>query len=281
MQPIDDAVGALRALHAGQRILILPNAWDALSAALFAAAGAPAIATTSAGVAWACGYPDGDALPHADLLFALRAITRAAGALPVTADIESGYSDDPAGVAALALELRAIGIAGINLEDGDGPPAVLAAKIAAVKSALRRAGGDLFVNARADVYLRDLASGQDAVNETIARAALYARAGADAIFVPALATEAIARVADAIALPLAVFAVPGLPPAKRLFELGVRRLSAGPGLTKLAYGIARQAAAAFARDGDGAHLASDASLDFGAANDLMSEVASRGGVHGA
>lgn len=267
---------AFRALHHGATILVLPNVWDALSTALFARAGAPAIATTSAGVAWACGYPDGDALPRADLLFALRAIVRAAGRLPVTADIEGGYSDDPAEVAALARELRALGIAGVNLEDGVSAPDLLAAKIAAVKSALREDGGDLFVNARTDVYLRELAYGEAAERETIARAQRYAHAGADAVFVPALETGAIARVADAIALPLALFVVPGLPSAQRLYELGVRRLSAGPGLTKLAYGIARRAAEAFARDGDGAHLASDALLDFGATNELMSGVATGG-----
>ncbi|HKU81173.1 MAG TPA: isocitrate lyase/phosphoenolpyruvate mutase family protein [Candidatus Tumulicola sp.] len=273
----DDAARALRALHAGDRVLVLPNVWDALSAALFASSGARAIATTSAGVAWACGYPDGDVLPRTDLLFALSAIVRSAGGLPVTADIERGYSDDPDDVAALALDLHALGVAGVNLEDGDGRPAVLAAKIAAVKSAVRQSGRDLFVNARTDVYLGELAEGEEAVRETIARAQTYARAGADAIFVPALATEAIARVADAIVLPLAVFAVPGLPRADRLYELGVRRLSAGPGLAKLAYGVARRAAEAFARDGDGAHLASDASLDFGATNALMGERSAKPG----
>lgn len=276
IQPNGDAVGVLRALHAGDRVLILPNVWDALSTALFAAAGARAIATTSAGVAWACGYPDGDALPRADLLFVLRGVLRAAGTLPVTADVESGYSDDPSAVAALALELRALGIAGINLEDGVGAAELLAAKIAAVKTALRRAGGDLFVNARADVYLRELANGEDAVRETIARAQTYAAAGADAIFVPALPTDAIARVADAVSLPLALFAMAELPAADRLYELGVRRLSAGPALTELAYGVARRAAETFARDGDAARLASAASLDFGATNELMSGAAPSG-----
>lgn len=277
MQGNDSAVGRLRALHAGHRVLILPNVWDALSTALFATSGVRAIATTSAGVAWACGYPDGDALPHADLTFALRAIVRAAGGLPVTADIESGYSDDPRSVAELALELHALGIAGVNLEDGNGPPDALAAKIAAVKSAVRAEGNDLFVNARTDIYLQELAQGENAVRQTIARAQLYAQAGADAIFVPALETDAIARVADAIALPLALFAMPGLPAAQRLYELGVRRLSAGPGLTKLAYGVARRAAEAFAGDGDGAHLLSEASLDFGATNALVGRLSRVGG----
>src|ERR1700694_5883366 len=108
-----------RDLHAGDRVLLLPNAWDAASADLARSVGAPAIATTSAGLAWSCGYPDGDALPRENLLFAVGAVCRAARGIPVSADIEGGYSDDADEVADLVIALRGLGVVGLNLEDGD------------------------------------------------------------------------------------------------------------------------------------------------------------------
>jgi 2-methylisocitrate lyase-like PEP mutase family enzyme len=265
-----DAVSAFRALHAQNRVLVLPNAWDAASAALFAAAGAPAIATSSAGLAWACGYADGDALPSPVLLKAVAAICAVVPDRAVTVDIESGYSDNPQEVADLAAALRALGVVGINLEDGLGSPERLVAKIAAVKASLKGDGDDIFVNARTDVFLRELASGEDAARETIARATLYARAGADGIFAPGLEQpEAIARVAAAVELPLNLMPLPSLPPASRLFALGVRRLSAGASLAKLAYGAALEAAEAFLRDGDCAALFSKRAVDYVQTNALL------------
>ncbi len=236
-----DAVAAFRALHAARTVLLLPNVWDAGSAAVVRSAGAKAIATTSAGVAWTCGYPDGDAIPRNDLFFMLRAIRHAAGETPVSADIEGGYSNDPAEVAQLVRLLRETGIAGINLEDGMGTPELLAEKIKAVKD-----DGEIFVNARVDVYLNELATGEAALRETIARVKRYEAAGADGIFVPMLADRDIIRaVAAETKLPLGIFAIPGLPAVSELYELGVRRLSAGPAITKLALGATRRAAVAF------------------------------------
>src|SRR5579863_948734 len=141
-------VRAFRALHARDRLLVLPNAWDAATAAIARGLGAQAIITTSAGVAWACGYPDGDALPRDERIFAIRNIKRAAGDLPVSVDFESGYSSDPEAVAAAIKELRALGVAGINLEDGGADPEVLEQKILAIKRALKSANEDIFINAR-------------------------------------------------------------------------------------------------------------------------------------
>jgi 2-methylisocitrate lyase-like PEP mutase family enzyme len=219
---------------------------------LFVSAGATAIATTSAGLAWSCGFPDGDALPRQALLSAVAAILRACPNVPVSVDVEAGYSGDPGEVAILASQLAAMGVAGINLEDGDGAPELLAAKIEAVK---RKTG--IFVNARADVYLRELAQGDEAVAETVARAKDYARAGADGIFVPGIAPEAIATVARATPLPFALLAEPGLPSFAELYELGVRRISAGSGLAKIAYGRARAAASAFLEGESGALFCGD------------------------
>ena len=259
-----------RALHHGSGVLLLPNAWDAASAAIFCRLGARAIATTSAGLAWACGFADGDVLPREHLLFAVSEIRRVVGDLPLSVDIEGGYSEDPAAVADLAERLLDIGVAGVNLEDGARDASVLARKIEAVVQRCRDDAEDLFVNARTDVYLRDLASGDEAVRETIARGTRYADAGADGLFVPGLSDpHAMAAIAKGVRLPLAIFAVPGLPPARDLFASGVRRLSAGESLAALAYGTAREAAEAFLRDGNSADVLTDRNLEYGPTNALF------------
>ena len=142
------------ALHRANELLVLPNAWDAGSARLAQEKGAQAVGTTSAAMAWSCGYPDGSALPQAALLQRVGEIVRARS-IPVTVDIEDGYSDDPEQVAALASKLVELGVVGINLEDGAGAPEVLVEKISAIRHAL--AGRALFINARTDVYLRGMA----------------------------------------------------------------------------------------------------------------------------
>jgi 2-methylisocitrate lyase-like PEP mutase family enzyme len=159
-----------RALHGPGRILVLPNAWDAGSARLIESCGATAIATTSSGVAWACGYPDGDVLPTDILVDAVARITRVL-TVPLTVDAEGGYSKEPARVAETIAALVDAGAVGVNLEDGAvEPPALLCAKIAAAKKVAERAGVDLFVNARTDVFLRGLGAPERRVAETLARA---------------------------------------------------------------------------------------------------------------
>jgi 2-methylisocitrate lyase-like PEP mutase family enzyme len=260
------AAAAFRALHHGDEVLLLPNAWDAASAAIFRQLGARAIATTSAGLAWACGFADGDVLPREDLLAAVRRIRRVIGDLPLSIDVEGGYSDDPQAVAELIERLVDLGVAGINIEDGGRDTSLLATKIEAI---VQRC--DVFVNARCDVYLRELAAGDDAVRETIARGKRYAQAGAGGLFVPGLDdTQAMAAIARDVTIPLGVFAVPGLPAASELFAAGVRRLSAGESLAALAYGAAREAAEAFLRDGDSAVVRTARNLDYGPTNALFS-----------
>src|SRR6185312_4688451 len=144
-----------------------PNAWDAASAAIFRQLGARAIATTSAGLAWSCGFADGDVLPREDLLGAVRQIRRVIANLPLSVDIEGGYSDDPQAVADLVERLAELGVAGIDIEDGGRDASILAAKIGAIAARSLDKGNDVFVNARCDVYLRELASGDDAVRETV------------------------------------------------------------------------------------------------------------------
>lgn len=233
------------ALHEAAQPLLLANAWDAASARLWQEIGAPAIATTSAAVAWSRGYADGGTLPRRELLDSLQGIVRVT-AVPVSIDVEDGYSDEPHAVAALVTELVEAGAIGINLEDGAGEPALLAAKIRAIRDRL----GDtpLFINARTDVYLRGLASGSAAVAETIERLSLYREAGADGGFVPGLVTlDDAAAIAGTVPIALNLMAVPGLPPVAELRAAGVRRISMGPGLFRTAFAAGKLAAEACLR----------------------------------
>ena len=223
------------ALHA-DGLLRLANAWDGGSARLAQAAGARAIATSSAAVAWAHGWPDGDALPVELLLQTTRAVAGAVD-LPVTIDIEGGYSDEPARVGELVTALLAAGAVGINVEDGSKDPALLCAKIAAARAAAAAAGVDLFINARIDTWLRGLAAPGRRVAETLARAARYRAAGANGLFAPGVTdAEEIAGLVAGTDMPVNVLAWTGLPDAGRLQALGVRRLSAGSAISEAMHG---------------------------------------------
>ena len=247
-------VAAFRALHARGDLLVLPNAWDAGSAVLIESCGARAIATTSAAVAWAHGYPDGEKLPKAALLQTLAEIVRVVS-VPVSVDVEAGFSRAPDEVAAFVLELIELGAVGINLEDGTETPELHAAKIEAVKRAATRVGSDIFVNARTDVLLRQLVPANEALPELLARAERYARAGADGLFVPLLAEPgAIRKLAGAVDLPLNVMAIPSLAPVPELRALGVRRLSAGSGVAQVALAAAQASVERFLVDGESARL---------------------------
>jgi len=239
-------MNALAKLHQGPEILILPNAWDAGSARVIEVAGAAAIATSSAAVAWANGYPDGEALPFDLLLSTVREIARMIS-VPLTADVEAGYADDGAAAAEAVMRVRDAGAMGINIEDGTGSPDLLCAKIERIKA---RLGDDIWINARTDVYLHNLASGEAAYEETIKRARRYRDAGADSIFVPMAVEDALLiRLVKAIDAPLNLLAWPGLPPASRLKEIGVRRLSAGSGTARASLNRTFELARDFLADG--------------------------------
>jgi 2-methylisocitrate lyase-like PEP mutase family enzyme len=242
------------ALHASG-FLILPNCWDAGSARIIETLGAKAVATSSAAVCWAHGYADGHHLPVDFLIATVREITRVVS-LPVTCDFEGGYADDPAQVAENIARVIDAGAVGINIEDGREPPALLAAKIAAVREAVVKAGVNLFINARTDVFLKGLAQGEAAVAETLRRGQLYREAGADGLFVPYVVEEAhIAAIAADCGLPLNVMARPGLPLAARLEALRARRLSSATGLARAALAALTTATTAFLETGDSDALA--------------------------
>lgn len=225
-------------------LLILANAWDAGSARLVESLGAKAIATTSAGVAWAHGFADGDLLPVPLLLQTVRDIVRVIR-VPLTVDCEGGYSRDPKAVGETIAAVVEAGGVGINLEDGSDSPDLLCAKIEAIKRTT-----DVFVNCRTDVYLRSLVAPEKRVEETLARAARYRAAGGDGLFVPGVVDrDEIRAIAAGAGLPVNVLVRTGLPRAAELAALGVRRQSAGSDLAEAAYGRVRSLATPFLRDG--------------------------------
>ncbi|BBP99541.1 hypothetical protein BSFA1_46700 [Burkholderia sp. SFA1] len=241
--------GTFRQLHNHSTPLLLPNAWDAGSARLIEAQGASAIATTSAGFAWSLGYPDGRLLPFDEVVASVRRIVRVLE-VPLSVDVENGYADDPRIAADQVMKLAELGIAGINIEDGPDDASLLAAKIDAIKNAVAKAGLDLFVNARSDVFLASLVEKAKQPHEAIARGNLYASAGADGLFLPALVQPSdIEAIVSAIRLPLNVMALPGLADAATLGQLGVRRLSAGSGISQVVLSRTKALAADFLAHG--------------------------------
>ncbi|MFF7750954.1 isocitrate lyase/phosphoenolpyruvate mutase family protein [Streptomyces sp. NPDC007971] len=262
---------ALRALHVPGRPLVLPNAWDPVSAAVVAEAGAAAVATTSAGLAWALGAADGDRLGRDRALAAVARIVAAVG-VPVTADIESGYADDAAGVAETVDAVLAAGAVGVNIEDARHeaggeplrPVAEQAERIAAARAAADRAGVPLFVNARIDTFLR----GAGGVDLTLERAAAFRAAGADGIFVPgAVDPQTVKALVAGVDGPLNVMVGPGAPSVAELAALGVARISAGAGLAQATHALVRRAARELLREGTYGALADG--FDYGELNALL------------
>ncbi len=247
-----------RALHnqSGQP-LILPNIWDVGGAKLVESLGARAVATTSAGVAWSLGWTDGNQLPIEQQVRLATGIVQAVG-IPVSMDIEGGYSDDPSVVRENLKGLLDAGIAGINIEDGTDQPVLLAKKIEAIKSLASSMDVDVFINARTDVFLQNLVPDEKKTEETLTRAATYRSAGADGLFVPALAERIqIGQITTATDLPVNLLAWPGLPKASELAKLGVRRLSAGSGIPQVIWQRVAKLTEAFLAEGDSELFAKD------------------------
>jgi len=251
-----------RRLHDNTTPLRLPNAWDAGSARLFESLGATAIATTSAGVAWTLGFQDGRRLPVNEAIAAASRIARVL-TIPLSVDVENGYSDNPQVVAGHVMRLVDLGVAGINIEDGPDEATLLASKIEAIRAALSKAGADLFVNARCDVFLAGVVEKPKRVEESILRGKLYAGAGADGLFLPGMSqAEQIEAVVSEVTLPLNVMAWPDLADAAELGRLGVRRLSTGSGISQALWSKAETLARDFLQSGSSQPLA-EASMPYG------------------
>ena len=183
---------AFRAMHDRSRILVLPNAWDAMSARVIEEAGARAIATTSAGVAFSVGYPDGEAIPLDEMIAAIARIARVV-TIPVSADIESGFANDTRELAETIRRVIEAGAVGINLEDQvhDGTRRlydleVAVERVRAAREAAEATGVPLVINARTDVYLLGVGEPETRFEHAVRRANAYRKAGADCLFVPAV-----------------------------------------------------------------------------------------------
>jgi 2-methylisocitrate lyase-like PEP mutase family enzyme len=236
-----DRAAALLALHTGPGF-VLPNAWDAGSARVLEQVGFPAIATTSAGIAWACGVPDGGALARDTMLEHVGRIV-AAVSVPVTADLEAGYGDTADQVGRTVVRAVELGAVGANLEDAGmrGLFGVEEAvdRIAAARAAAPR--GTFVLNARTDTYFAGTTG--DVFAQTVERAVRYVEAGADCVFVPGVVEEdTIRRLAAAIPGPLNVVAgLANTIDAPTLFLLGVKRVSLGGSLARAALSTVERA----------------------------------------
>jgi 2-methylisocitrate lyase-like PEP mutase family enzyme len=267
---------AFRAMHDRSKILVLPNAWDPMSARVIEEAGARAIATTSAGVAFSVGYPDGEAIPRDEMIAAIARIARVV-TVPVSADIESGFAHDAREVAETVRRVIDAGAVGINLEDAihGGPPALYDLETAidrvrAARDAASSAGVPIVINARTDVFLLSIGEPDTRFDHAVRRANAYRKAGADCLFVPRIGRPAdIERIVAALEGPLNLLAFPGIPTVTELERLGVARLSVGTWPTLAAMSTARKIAGELLGAGTYQSMFDGAGISYPEANRLM------------
>jgi 2-methylisocitrate lyase-like PEP mutase family enzyme len=259
-----------RTLHRIPEILVLPNAWDCAGARIFELAGFPAIATSSAGIAFSLGYSDGERIPP-ELMLAIVARISAAVPLPVTADLESGYGD----VAKTTAGLIAAGAVGLNFEDFDQdsraltPIAAQVEKIAMIRRIAAGLGVNIVINARTDVFLAQIGEPSTRFERACERLQAYIAAGADCVFLPGLADEnVIRRVVETLKFPLNILAGANLPPIPRLRELGVARVSVGSGIMRATLGLTRRIAEELKQSGTYTALL-EGTMPFAEANALF------------
>jgi len=234
----------LRGMHRGPKVLLLPNAWDVASARIFENAGFGAIASTSAGVAFSLGYPDGEKISREEMLARVGRIARTVK-VPVTADVEAGYGSRPEDAARTASEVIAAGAVGMNLEDATNDPAHpleelsrQLERIRAVREAALKTGVLLVLNARTDVYLLKVGDAGKRYDETVRRLAAFRDAGADCVFIPGLSdAETIGRIVRDLKCPVNILAGPGSPSVPELQNLGVARVSVGSGPMRATLGL--------------------------------------------
>jgi len=272
----------LRELHQGPRILVVGSVWDAASARIFELEGFAALATSSAGVAYSLGYPDGERLPPVEMIAAVGRIAAAVD-VPVSADMEAGYGRSPEEAAASCRAVLDAGAVGVNLEDAasDAPGALVpaaahAAKIAAVRATADAYGVPLVVNARTDVFLLKVGEERGRLAEATARLRAYRDAGADCLFAPGVVDAATIRaLVTGVGAPLNILATPGCPSVAELEALGVRRLSQGSGPARAALALTQRIARELARSGVYASFQRDA-IPYPDANRLFERSPSRG-----
>lgn len=224
-------------LHHQNPPLLLGNVWNAQSALAFQKSGFKAIGTSSAAIAASLGYEDGEIMPFEDLLRIVKNI-RSKIDIPLTVDIEGGYSRNIPELIANIIALQKLGAVGINLEDSISDsthkPAgrsimnidSFSETINKIKSYLLKNNVEIFLNIRTDFYIMGM---ENALEETLKRIRRYEENGADGIFVPCMVQESqIKKVVESTTLPINVMCMPNLPDFEKLGELGVKRISLGP-----------------------------------------------------
>ena len=230
-----------RKLHDGPRILVLPNAWDVATARTLEEIGYPAIATTSAGIAYSLGYPDGQRISRVEMLEVVARIAHAVR-VPVTADMESGYGTTAKDMAETTKAVIAAGAIGMNLEDmtGDDPSshvdlAFQVEKIRGIRETALSLGIPFVLTARTDIYLKPIGEAGTRFERTVERLRAYHQAGADCVFAPGVSDrETIAKLVSAVKAPLNILLSLGCPSLGELEKMGVARASAGSTLMRAA-----------------------------------------------
>jgi 2-methylisocitrate lyase-like PEP mutase family enzyme len=237
------------AMHAGREAVVLANVWDVASARIIEDAGFPAIATTSAGIAFAQGFPDGQKIP-ADRMIAAVANIASSVKVPVTADVEAGYGQTPEDAGRTARQVIEAGAVGMNFEDATGDSQhpltdlkLQVKRIGAIREAAEKSGVPLVLNARTDVYLAQVGDPATRYDETVRRLRAYREAGADCVFVPGVRdAETIGRIVADLKCPVNILGVPGAPSIPELIALGVKRVSLGSGPMRASMGFLRRLA---------------------------------------
>jgi 2-methylisocitrate lyase-like PEP mutase family enzyme len=257
----------LRKLHHGPRILALANAWDVASARILEELGHPAIATTSAGIAFSLGYPDGQRISRREMLEVVGRIARAVK-VPVTADMESCYGKTPEEVSETIHALVEAGGVGLNFEDVTGDDesthvelGLQVQKIRAIRETGAKLGVPVVINARTDIYLMPIGPEATRFERTVERLRAYRDAGADCLFVPGLVDgEIIARLVKAVGALVNILATPGCPSFSELEKMGVARVSAGSSAMRSAMGAFKRVAEDWLSHGSYDSLASPVSF---------------------
>jgi 2-methylisocitrate lyase-like PEP mutase family enzyme len=240
---------AFRQMHTQGDVLLLPNVWDVASARIIEDAGFPAIATSSAGIAFAQGFPDGQKIPPERMLAVIADIASAVKA-PVTADIEAGYGSRPEDAARTAGQVIEAGAVGMNFEDASGNTEqplfdlqLQLERIRAIRETGESLGVPLVINARTDVYLLQVGEAVTRYDETLRRLSAFRDGGADCVFVPGVVDlPTIRGLVRDLHCPINILAAPGLPPISQVKDAGVRRISLGSGPMRAALGLLRRLA---------------------------------------
>lgn len=263
-----DKATLFRQLHHGSTILKVANVWDGASARIVEQAGFPVVATGSAGVCFSLGYPDSEEIPLEEMLGQVRRIARVVS-VPVSADLMAAYNDPEKTVAGLV----GAGAVGLNVEDYQrGELVALPSQLEKIRT-LQRSGEQLgvpiVINARCDIFLEQVGEAATRYERTVERLLAYKDEGADCLFVPGVRDEeTIARLVSAVRFPLNVLAGPGTPPASRLQELGVARVSLGSGPMRATMALMAAMAEEFRDSGTYTRML-DQTISYRDANDLL------------